>query len=46
MAFFYSMLYPESGMENFKLGENGPGIIGELVNEAKKIDYKVWLVVG
>ncbi len=44
MAFFYSMLYPESRKGNFKLGEKkGPGIIGELVNEAKKIDYKVWL---
>ncbi len=43
MAFFYSILYPESGRENFKLGNKGPEIIGELVNSAKAIDYKVWL---
>jgi hypothetical protein len=43
MAFFYSILYPESGRENFKLGDKGPGIIGELVDSARAIDYKVWL---
>ena len=43
MAFFYSVLYPESGRENFKLGENGPAVIGELVDAARAIDYKVWL---
>ncbi|MDH3712189.1 MAG: hypothetical protein OER04_20040, partial [Cyclobacteriaceae bacterium] len=43
MAFFYSILYPESEKGNYKLGENGPGIIGELVDSAKSIDYKVWL---
>jgi len=43
MAFFYSILYPESGRENFKLGDKGPEIIGDLVNAAKEIDYKVWL---
>ncbi len=43
MAFFYSVLYPESGTENYKLGENGPGIIGKLVDAGREIDYKVWL---
>lgn len=44
MAFFYSILYPESGKGNFKLAEKkGLGIIGELVDSAKSIDYKVWL---
>lgn len=44
MAFFYSMLYPESGKGNFKLAEKkGPGIIGELVDSAQSINYKVWL---
>ena len=43
MAFFYSLLYPESAKGNYKLGENGPGIIGELVDSAQNIDYKVWL---
>ena len=43
LAFFYSILYPECGKENYKLGEKGPEIMGELVDEAKAIDYKVWL---
>jgi|TARA_B110000091_G_scaffold70380_1_gene77507 hypothetical protein len=43
MAFFYSILYPESGRENFKLGKKGPEMIGELVDAAQEIDYKVWL---
>jgi hypothetical protein len=43
MAFFYSILYPKSGTENYKLGENGPEKIGELVDAAQAIDYKVWL---
>lgn len=43
MAFFYSILYPESKRENFKLAGNGPGVIGELVDAARNIDYKVWL---
>jgi len=43
MAFFYSILYPESGKENYKLGKKGSEIIGELVDAAKSIDYKVWL---
>ena len=43
MAFFFSVLYPESGRENYKLGEKGPGIIGDLVDAARDIDYKVWL---
>jgi hypothetical protein len=43
MAFFYSILYPESGSENFRMGEKGPGIIGDLVENAQSIDYKVWL---
>ena len=43
MAFFYSVLYPESGRGNYRLGEQGPGIIGELVDDARNIDYKVWL---
>jgi hypothetical protein len=43
MAFFFSVLYPECNRKNFKLGANGPGIIGELVDAARTIDYKVWL---
>ncbi len=43
MAFFYSVVYPESGRENYLLGEQGPGIIGELVDQAKSMDYTVWL---
>lgn len=43
MAFFYSILYPKSGKKNHALGKNGPGIIGELVDAAKGIDYNVWL---
>jgi hypothetical protein len=43
MAFFYSVLYPECGKENFKLGKKGPAAIGELVDAARQIDYKVWL---
>jgi len=43
MAFFYSVVYPESGRENYLLGEQGPGIIGELVDQAKSLDYTVWL---
>lgn len=43
MAFFYSILYPESGRENYKLGEKGPEIMSELVDAAKAIDYEVWL---
>jgi len=43
MAFFYSILYPESGQDHFGLGANGPGIIGDLVDDARSIDYKVWL---
>jgi hypothetical protein len=43
MGFFYSILYPESGKQQYKLGENGPQIIGELVDAARAIDYKVWL---
>ncbi|HEC42451.1 MAG TPA: hypothetical protein ENI20_06450 [Bacteroides sp.] len=42
-AFFFSILYPESGRENFKLGKKGPEVIGELVDSARAIDYKVWL---
>ena len=42
MAFFYSILYPESGRENFKLSSKGPEIIGKLVDAAQKIDYKVF----
>ena len=43
LAFFYSVLYPECRRQNYKLGENGPAIIGELVDSALAIDYKVWL---
>ena len=43
MAFFFSALYPECGKENYELGENGPAVIGELVDAARAIDYKVWL---
>ena len=43
MGFFYSIIYPECGKQHYKLGENGPGIIGELVDDARAIDYKVWL---
>ncbi|VGO14028.1 hypothetical protein PDESU_02585 [Pontiella desulfatans] len=43
MGFFYSILYPECGKQQYKMGENGPEIIGELVDAARAIDYKVWL---
>lgn len=43
MAFFYSMLYPESRRENYRLGGRGPDIIGELIDAAEAIDYRVWL---
>lgn len=43
MAFFYSILYPQSGRENIKMGDKEPKAIGELVKSAKEIDYKVWL---
>lgn len=43
MAFFYSILYPESGRENFRLADNGPEIVNDLVDSAKAINYKVWL---
>ena len=43
MGFFYSILYPECGKQNYTLGESGPAMIGELVDAARDIDYKVWL---
>lgn len=43
MAFFYSVLYPECGKENYKLGADGPAIIGKMVDAAQAMDYKVWL---
>ena len=43
MGFFYSIIYPESGRQNFRLGDQGSEIIGKLVEEALSIDYKVWL---
>ena len=43
LAFFYSALYPEARNEDFEQGENGVAIIGELVDAALDIDYKVWL---
>tara|TARA_B110000483_G_scaffold8430_1_gene9993 strand:+ start:3288 stop:5549 length:2262 start_codon:yes stop_codon:yes gene_type:complete len=43
MAFFYSILYPESGKLNIKLGDKGAAMIGELVDAGREIDYKVWL---
>lgn len=43
MAFFYGILYPESEKKNFKLASRGTEIIGELVDSALAIDYKVWL---
>ncbi|MEM0965350.1 MAG: hypothetical protein AAGJ81_04240 [Verrucomicrobiota bacterium] len=43
MGFFYSMIYPESNRGNFRLGKDGPSIIGDLVKAAQEIDYKVWL---
>jgi len=43
MAFFYSILYPESGQDKSGLGANGPGIIGDLVEDARSIGYRVWL---
>jgi len=41
MAFFYSILYPESNKNQYK--NSDPAMIGQLVDAAKKIDYKVWL---
>ena len=43
LAFFYSMLYPECERQDYKLGLKNPEIIGELVMEARKADWKVWL---
>ncbi len=43
MAFFYSALYPECGKLRYPLDESGPAIIGEMVDAARAIDYKVWL---
>ena len=43
MAFFYSIIYPESSRENFNLANKGLGIINSLVDSAQAIDFKVWL---
>ncbi|MDQ8195975.1 hypothetical protein QEH59_16185 [Coraliomargarita sp. SDUM461004] len=43
MAFFYGILYPESGKASSSLVEAGPEVIGQLVDAAKAIDYQVWL---
>jgi hypothetical protein len=40
-AFFYSILYPESNKDTYK--NSDPAMIGQLVDAAKKTDYKVWL---
>jgi hypothetical protein len=41
MGFFYSILYPESNKNRYKSSD--PAMIGQLVDAANKIDYKVWL---
>jgi hypothetical protein len=41
LAFFYTILYPESNKNQYK--NSDPALIGQLVDAANKIDYKVWL---
>ncbi|MBK1879642.1 hypothetical protein [Pelagicoccus mobilis] len=43
MGFFYSALYPESGKLAYDTGGKGAAVIGDLVDAARAIDYKVWL---
>jgi hypothetical protein len=42
MAFFYSVLYPECGKSRYAT-DKGPAMIGEMVDAARAIDYKVWM---
>lgn len=43
MGFFFGVLYPECGKEDYLFSKGDPAIIGQMVDAAQAMDYKVWL---